>query len=103
MFSQSPLALTLAAGTRVCRLDAELMVLNPSSWETHLLNAEAALVVSQLVRGPRSLTELQHDYRAAHPGEPTEACDSAVESLVEELIDLGVVSPDAGSAADAAR
>jgi PqqD family protein of HPr-rel-A system len=45
----------IAAETRVCIFDDEAIVFNPFSWETHLLNPAAALVLESAASGP--LTE----------------------------------------------
>jgi PqqD family protein of HPr-rel-A system len=84
----------LTPGTRLRRLDDEFMVFNPWSWETHLLNAEAVLIVRPLIQGPKSLEQLQAEYRDAHGDLDPEVCDRAAESLLLELVELGLVSQD---------
>jgi PqqD family protein of HPr-rel-A system len=84
----------LIPGTRLRRLGDEFMVFNPWSWETHLLNAEAVLVVRPLIQGPKSLEQLQSEYRDVHGDQDSEVCDRAAESLLLELVELGLVSQD---------
>jgi len=93
----------LIPGARLRRLDDEFVVLNPWSWETHLLNAEAVLVVGPLIQGPMSLEQLQSEYRAAHGDQDPEVCDRAAESLLLELVELGLVSQDLETGAHASR
>jgi PqqD family protein of HPr-rel-A system len=78
-------------GTRLTWFDGELLVFNPSSWETHLLNEAGASLLARLVAGPRSVGQLQEFFRDAHPNQPAQQCNSAVESLVSNLINLGVL------------
>lgn len=81
--------------TPLLRFDDEALVFNPASWETHLLNASAALVLDALVAGPRSVEEIvgavaaQVDARgeAAVPAGFAEQ----VSELLGQLASLGLV------------
>jgi hypothetical protein len=101
--SSPALTLRLAAGTRMRRLDGELLVLNPWSWETHLLNEGGVFIVGQLTQGPKSVEQIQQAYRLAHASAREEMCDGEVESFLSELIELGLVSEVPGTEADAGR
>jgi len=101
--SAPALTLKLAAGTHMRRLDGELLVLNPWSWETHLLNAGGVFIVGQLIQGPKSVEQIQQAYRLAHASEREETCDSEVESFLSELIELGLVSQAPETEAHAGR
>jgi len=46
------------ADTAVLRFDDETLVFNPATWETHLLNESASLVLGALLEAPRSVDEI---------------------------------------------
>ena len=46
------------ADTAVLRFDDEALVFNPATWETHLLNESASIVLDALLEGPRSVDEI---------------------------------------------
>jgi len=101
--SSPALTLRLAAGTRMRRLDGELLVLNPWSWETHLLNAGGVFIVGRLLQGPKSVEQIQQAYRLEHASEQEQMRDGEVESFLSELIELGLVSEVPGKEANAGR
>jgi PqqD family protein of HPr-rel-A system len=76
--------------TAVLRFDDEALVFNPSSWETHLLNEAAALVLDALVAGPRSVDEIvaQVESEVAVP----EDFAGQVDALLGQLESLGLVA-----------
>ncbi len=47
-----------AAGLRVVTLDDDAVVFNPFSWETHVLNAAAALVLEMAIERPCTAGEV---------------------------------------------
>lgn len=74
------------------RFDDEALVFNPSSWETHLLNEAAALVLDALVAGPRSVDEIVAE--VVNAGEVTvpEGFADQVSELLGQLASLGLVT-----------
>ncbi len=95
--------LALEEGAKLKPFDRELLVFNPVSWETHLLNEGGALVVAMLADGPQTVEQIQHAYRLALPDdESRNSCDAAVVSLLSQLSDLGLIrqGPPAGRNAD---
>ncbi len=98
--SQSILA--LREGAKLKTSDAELLVFNPMSWETHLLNEHGALIVAMFAGGPQTLEQIQRAYRLAQPDdEPSDSSDAAVVSLLTQLCRLGLIRQDPPAARDA--
>ena len=64
-----PSSFALAAGLRVVALDDDAVVFNPFSWETHVLNPAAALVL---------------DLVSAHPCTFSDVCGVLAEMLNDE-------------------
>jgi len=89
---------------RVVRFDAEAVVFNPLSWETHLLNETAAHVVGYLRRRPQSAAELAAALvQDLDPESAAEAYTDQIEALLEELEALGLVMRAGSGAGDANR
>jgi PqqD family protein of HPr-rel-A system len=63
------------------RWRGEAVLMNPSSWETHLLNPAATEVLTRLEAGPCSLADLADAWAG------DDACDSEVDACVA-LADL---------------
>ena len=82
------LRFAVATDVRVCVLDDEAIVFNPFSWETHLLNPAAALVLEIAASGPFTEASIR-DVFAEVLGEQdrTRAAEHA-RSLLGELVKL---------------
>lgn len=82
--------------TAVLRFGDEALVFNPASWETHLLNASAALVLDALAAGPRSVGAIVGEVaaRVDAGGEATVPADfdGQVTELLGQLASLGLVA-----------
>ncbi len=88
--------LTNHSQLRVVRFDAEAVVFNPLTWETHLLNETAAHAVDSLRHGPKSAWELAA--ALTKDLDPDSAPDVYVDQiglLLEELEAFGLVVPRA--------
>jgi len=73
-------------------LDDELVVFNPISWETHLLNAAGAQVFEALLERAMSLPELRLELEDMRAGVSEPVRDEQIETLLAELEDLGLVT-----------
>lgn len=78
---------------RVLRFDDESVVFNPVLWQTHLLNASAALIFDCLEESPATAAELAAELagEGADAGVPLEQ----IEQALGDLAGLGLVEPDA--------
>jgi PqqD family protein of HPr-rel-A system len=79
--------------TAVLRFDGdeEALVFNPATWETHLLNEAASLVLDALVEGPRSVDELVADVAKAGDVTLPDGFAEQVGELLGQLESLGLV------------
>jgi PqqD family protein of HPr-rel-A system len=83
--------LAFPGDTPVLRFDDEALVFNPWSWETHLLNESAALVLDALLAGPRSREEIVAEVAAAGEAVLPADFDGQVGALLGHLASLGLV------------
>jgi len=89
---------------RVVRFGAEVVVFNPLSWETHLLNQTAAHVLESLRRGPQSAWDLAAALTEdLDPDAAPEAYANQIELLMEELEGFGLAVRQLAGADDADR
>ena len=86
---------------QVARFGDEAVVFNPVSWQTHLLNSTALDALKELEIGPRTVTELVHalfefdeEKEAVARAENVEHADEMIQSLLEELRELGFAEPE---------
>jgi PqqD family protein of HPr-rel-A system len=77
--------------TAVLRLDDEALVFNPLSWETHLLNESASLVLDALLEGPRSVEEIVARAREVADAVLPDDFAAQVGELLGQLESLGIV------------
>jgi PqqD family protein of HPr-rel-A system len=88
----------LAPAVRVVLLDDEAVVFNPFSWETHVLNAAAALVLERIVAGPCHASEVEALLaEALDPSERAQAASHA-ERLLHDLGSLRLIKRCPGPA-----
>jgi len=86
-----------ATNARIQWFDGEVVIFNPISWETHLLNLAAALIVEQLLAGPRGVDEIARSLVEEgitldpHAG----SMEQQIASLLEQLERLGLVVAEA--------
>lgn len=78
--------------TPVLRFDDEALVFNPATWETHLLNESASLVLAALAGGARSVEEIVADVAGAGEVEVPEGFAEQVRELLGQLESLGLVA-----------
>lgn len=81
----------LVAGVRVVTLDDEAVVFNPFSWETHLLNPAAALLLERLQASPCSEGELAALLAEALDEAERPLADEHARRLVADLASLRLV------------
>jgi PqqD family protein of HPr-rel-A system len=83
------------ADTAVLRFDDEALVFNPATWETHLLNESASLVLGALLEGPRSVDEIVATVRRVCSVPVPDGFADQVGDLLGQLESLGLVSASA--------
>jgi PqqD family protein of HPr-rel-A system len=84
--------LTHPADTAVLRFDDEALVFNPSTWETHLLNESASIVLDALLEGPRSLDAIVEATTRVSGAAVPDGFAEQVEELLGQLESLGLVN-----------
>jgi len=77
---------------RTIPLDDELVVFNPVTWETHLLNAAGAQVFEALLERALTFGDLHAELEAFRAGQGEPVRDDQVEALLAELEELGLVT-----------
>ena len=80
------------ANTAVLRFDDEAVVFNPATWETHLLNESASLVLGALLEGPRSVDEIVAIVMRVSDVPVPDGFSEQVGELLGQLESLGLVS-----------
>ena len=87
----------LASGVRIVRLDDEAVVFNPFSWETHIFNASAALMLEALLREPCGHDDLARVVEDAVAEDERPLAMAHVQRVMAELESLRLVCavPDA--------
>ena len=80
------------ADTAVLRFDDETLVFNPATWETHLLNESASLVLGALLEGPRSVDEIVATVTEVSDAAVPDGFAEQVGELLGQLESLGLVS-----------
>ena len=79
------------------RFDDSVVVFNPASWDTHLLNESAALILELLTKKPRSLQELVEALAGDRaPSAELDRFRQDVRFALENMESLGLVKHDAG-------
>lgn len=89
-----------AEGLRVAAFDDGLVAFDGATWETHLLDASAAIVLDALRARPHTRAELAAAV-AARAGSD-EGVDGFVDTLLAELVAAGLVAAGPVAAADVA-
>lgn len=90
---------TAAGGTRFAAVDAmlriefddELLLFNPLSWETHVLNPAAAVVLDLLVQAPRSAREVAAFLAELLCEADRERADEHAATLLRDLAALSLI------------
>ncbi len=82
----------LLPGVRIVFLDDEAVIFNPSSWETHLLNAASALVVESLQRQSLSVSDVEQLLAEALADAEKPFARQHAESVLSELSSLTLVA-----------
>jgi PqqD family protein of HPr-rel-A system len=78
-------------GIRILKFGNESIVFNPTSWDAHLLNAAAAVVLEVLAQGPRSIGDISSLLsEALLEAERGDAFEHA-QRLLHEFEQLGLV------------
>lgn len=80
-------------GLRWHALDDEFVVFNPGSWDAHLLNAAAALLLHHLAQQPAAATELSALLQDLLADDAVAHADELTAALLGELRQLGLACP----------
>jgi PqqD family protein of HPr-rel-A system len=78
---------------KLFRFDDEVAAFNPVTWETHLLDVSAAVVLEALARDPatpESIGPLLSGTRAAEGGDAAQLTTA----LLDQLVDAGLVEAE---------
>lgn len=78
----------LAPGVRMLSLDDDAVVFNPFSWETHVLNAAAALVLDLASERPCTLAGLGDAFAELLSAEEQPRAEEHARRLLGELVSL---------------
>src|SRR5215831_15624774 len=87
-----------APGVRMLDFGEEWIVFNPLSWDAHLLNAAAAIVLEQLSAQPQTEAEVADYLRDLVVDAERAHALSSARRLIGELVQLGLVQLAAGDA-----
>lgn len=82
-----------ATGLKAIDYDEESVVFNGATWETHVLNAAAAEVLSMSAEAPRSLDEIARALTEWLDADEADNAPEHAERIVGELRALGLVAP----------
>ena len=80
-----------AQHTLLRRFDDEIMVFNPHTWATHLVNESVACVLETLRHGPRDSGQLVDALREAGMEDDAARIAELLGPLLEELQALGLI------------
>jgi PqqD family protein of HPr-rel-A system len=81
---------------RVLEFDGDVVVFNPTSWQTHILNDSAGLVLKALRNAPQSRDQLVALLDSATSGEADrQLVRDAVDNLLVEFASAGLIEPAA--------
>jgi PqqD family protein of HPr-rel-A system len=83
----------LAPGVRVKVFDDEAVVFNPFTWETHVLNPSATLVLERLHAGPCSRHEIEELLAEALSEDDRVHAAQHAKRLLDELCSLRLLEP----------
>lgn len=86
-------------GIRALDFGEEWIVFNPLSWDAHLLNASAAIVLELLGSAAQSEQEIEAYLRNVLVDTEQGAAAQHARRLLGELVQLGLVRPIAGDVA----
>jgi PqqD family protein of HPr-rel-A system len=75
--------------------DEEIVVFNPYNWQTHVLNAAAALVFEAFERQPLGMPDLLQFIHENYGAEAASVLDeSSLRRLIEELVSLRLIQSE---------
>lgn len=99
--ARAPAGYALAPGVRVLTLDGDAVVFNPFSWETHVLNAAAALVLDLASERSCTLAGVGDMFAELLSAEEQPRAEEHARRLLGELVSLRLLvesppKPDAG-------
>jgi len=83
------------ADTSVLRVDDEALVFNPATWETHLLNESASLVLGSLLAGAGTIDEIVATVTRVSGAAVPDGFAEQVGDLLGQLESLGLVDASA--------
>lgn len=92
----------LAPDVRIIVFDDEAVVFNPFTWETHVLNESATLVVERLQAGACGMTEVEELLAAVLDDTEKPLAAEHAERVLQDLASLRLIV-DRSAVADAGR
>lgn len=91
--AESTYRLAFEDGRQVA-FDDEIVVMNPRSWDVHVLNAAAALTYEFLAAAPRSLSDIESLLADVLAEDQRHLAPDHAKRIVADLMDLGLVASD---------
>ena len=85
---------------RIIDFDTEIVVFNPRSWDAHILNPAAEMVLGLLAESPRTRVEIEAALFDALNEEERSSASAHAEQVLNDLRSVGlVVKVDGGTLA----
>jgi PqqD family protein of HPr-rel-A system len=78
---------------RLYAFDDEVAAFNPVTWNTHLLDVSAAVVLEALARGPATAQAIEPLLSGCRAAEGTDA-KRLTAALLDELVDAGLIEAE---------
>lgn len=82
----------LAPEVKVLFFDDEAVVFNPKSWETHVLNASASLILERLLAGACGKAEVEQILLVALDQDERKHAREHAERLLGDLVSLHLIA-----------
>lgn len=78
---------------KLCAFDDEVVAFNPVTWETHLLDASAVVVLEALARSPANAVAIEH--LLSGDGDVTNAdAPQRTTALLDQLVAAELIEPE---------
>ncbi len=79
-------------GLKLFTFDDEVAAFNPVTWDTHLLDASAVVVLELLAQGPAAPAEIEHGLSRIRGADADTA--QLAQALIEQLSSAGLIEAE---------